>query len=368
MEYLNLASGASHFASPEPAVNATIKALKHQETSYGETEGLPALREALVKRYAEDYNVEIPQENILITSGTKQALFNILSVLLKPGDEVILPQPSWFAFPEMFELLHLQPVYLETYAEENYDLKPEKLEALLTAKTRLFIFSNPNNPTGRVYSETEIADLLKVLEKYPHVKILSDEIYDLVLFESLKMPCIFQFPEAAAKAILVNGFSKNFAMSGWRVGYLIAPPDILKKCLHFQQTTISGVNPFIQEGCVATLQNRKEFMQKSMAELTKNKQLFMDWLRKQKLVTAYIPQGGYYFFADFRKLLLNENCQQKNITTSSELFQHLKENYNLEFQPGDRFERPGFARITFAVPKEKLREALHRLDLFIADC
>lgn len=368
MEYLNLASGASHFASPEVALSRTLEALKHHETRYGETEGLPALREALVQRYAEDFSVSVPKENILITSGTKQALFNLLSVLLQPGDEVILPQPSWFAFPEMFELLHLNPVYLETYAEENYDLKPEKLEALITGKTRLFIISNPNNPTGRVYSEAEISVLLKILEKYPQVKILSDEIYDQVVFDEVKTPCILQFPEVKEKAMLVNGFSKNFAMSGWRVGYLIAPPDIFKKCLHFQHTTISGVNPFIQEGCVATLENRKEFMQKSMAELTENRQIIMDWLNKQEKVSAYPPEGGYYVFADFRMLLQSENCRRKNLKTSTEFFQHLKEYYMLEFQPGDRFERPGFARITFAVPKEKLLEALSRLDKFIADC
>jgi aspartate aminotransferase len=368
MEYLNLASGVSHFASPEVAVSQTIAAFNHHKKPYSETEGLPALREALVNRYAEDYGVNVSKENILITSGAKQAVFNLLSVLLQSGDEVILPQPSWFAFPEMFDLLHLKPVYLETYAEDNYDLKPEKLEALITDRTRLFILTNPNNPSGRVYAEAEILALLKVLEKYPQVKILSDEIYDLLLYDNVKLPSILQFPEVREKAILVNGFTKNFAMSDWRIGYIIAPPDIYQKCLNFQQTIISGVNPFIQEGCVATLENRRDFLQKSLAELTVHRQILIDWLNKQDLVSGYIPQGGYYVFADFRKLLQSENCQQKNIKTSAEFFQHLKEKYKLEFQPGDRFERPGFARITFAVPKEKLKEALSRLDKLIVNC
>ena len=363
MKYLNLASGAAHFKSPEAALQKTVQALENNETFYGETEGLPALRSGIVQRYAEDFEVQVPVENILVTSGTKQALFNLFSVLLQPGDEVILPHPSWFGFDELFELLQLKPIWLETSVSENFTIDPDKLASLITPKTRLFIYSNPGNPTGRVYTKTDISQWLKVLENYPEIKILSDEIYDLILFDKKEITSLLQFPDPHKKHLIINGFSKNFGMSGWRVGYMVAPAEIIQKSAHFQHATISGVNPFIQEGALAAFQTRTNFLPERIKELQKNRDLLCNWLRKHRL-SFYQPDGAYYVFPDLSPLLQSAKAKSENLTAQS-LFNYLKENLKVELVSGERFSCRGFARITFAVPEEDLKETLLRLETLL---
>lgn len=367
MKYLNLASGAAHFKSPNAALKKTIAALENNETFYGEIAGLPALREAVSKRYREDYHALVLAENVLITAGTKQALFNIFSVLLKPGDEVIIPEPAWFGFTEILNLLQVKAVFLETKQSKNYDIAPGAIEALITDKTRLFIFSNPGNPTGRIYNKSEVENWLDILKKYPQIKILSDEIYDLIVFDNAEIPSLTRFPGPEKKHIIVNGFSKNFGMSGWRIGYLIAPENILKECVHFQQTTISGVNPFIQEGAVATLETRKDFLPPRIAELTRNREILASWLENNPEIKFFLPQAAYYIFADLRGLFEKQSFQEKSIQSSQEFCDHVKENFALEFQPGEKFNAPGFIRITFAVPESDLKEALSRLDVLLKE-
>src|SRR5688572_10228124 len=347
MKYLNLASGAAHFKTPSVAVTKTIAALEKNETFYGEIAGLPTLRQAVSNRYLEDYQAIVPAANILITSGTKQALFNLFSVLLQPGDEVIIPEPVWFGFTEIFHFLQIKAVFLETKLSENYAIAPEAIEALITKKTRIFIYSNPGNPTGRIYQKPEIAGWMEMLKNYPQIKVLSDEIYDLILFDNVEFPSLTQFSDPEEKHLVVNGFSKNFGMSGWRIGYLIAPEKVLKECIHFQQTTISGVNPFIQEGAVAALETRKELLPERIAELSRNRELLTTWLAKIPEIKFYNPKAAYYIFADLRSLFESETFRENNIASSQDFCDYVKENFQLEFQPGEKFNAPGFIRITF---------------------
>src|SRR5690606_19565845 len=166
--------------------------------------------------------------------------------------------------------------------------------SLFTDKTRLFIYINPANPTGRIYEKPEIESWLNVLKNYPQIRVLSDEIYDLLAFENKEIPSLTQFPDPGEKHIIVNGFSKNFGMSGWRIGYIIAPPEIIEKCAHFQQTTISGVNPFIQEGAVATLQTLPEFLPERIEALDKNLEIIQTWLEDRPGISGFKPQAAYY--------------------------------------------------------------------------
>ncbi|HSI90244.1 MAG TPA: aminotransferase class I/II-fold pyridoxal phosphate-dependent enzyme [Adhaeribacter sp.] len=361
MKYLNLSSGASYFPSPDFAVDRTIKALQKGETFYGETEGLPALRTAISEYYLTEYLANIPEENILITAGTKQALHNLFSVLLQPGDEVILPRPSWFGFPELLQQAGARVVYLDTVLEENFDLVPKKLEELISPKTRLFIFSNPNNPTGRIYSKPEISALLQCLDKYPQVRVLSDEIYDQVIYEPASVNSLLQFPDPHQNHMVVSGFSKSFAMSGWRIGFIVAPTRIYKISQQFQQATISGVNPFVQEGAVAMLANREQFLPGMLDVLSENRAYILNWLKEHPDIRFFPPQGTYYVFAELTNLLKKAFFKRRHIATTTEFCDFLKEKFNLELVPGERFDCPGFVRITFAVTKADLEKALERL-------
>lgn len=362
MKYLNLASGASHFFSPAAATEATINALNQHKTFYGETEGLPALVQAIQNRYREDFEIEVPIKKLLVTAGTKQSLFNLFSILLQPGDEVILPKPSWFGFPEMFRLLQVKLVFLETTPEDNYAINPNALENLLTKRTRLFIFSNPANPTGRIYPATEISEWLKLLRNYPDIKVLSDEIYDLVVYDGLQMPTLLQFEDPHQQHLVVNGFSKNFGMSGWRIGYLIGPEAIIEKAIQYQHATISGVNPFIQEGAAAALKTRQEVLPARLKALEQNRETLINWLLGYNEIKWFRPQGAYYIFADFRELFKNERIRTLGLNSSADLCHYLQHELQVELVPGERFDCPGFARITFAVSPPDLAEALGRLD------
>lgn len=367
MRSLNLASGAAHFKSPEAAVRQTVAALNRNETFYGEIAGLPALQEAIAARYAADFGITLAAGNILITAGTKQALFNLFSVLLQPGDEVILPEPSWFGFSGLFELLQVKTVAIPTNPAANYALEPTQIRNLITDKTKLFLYSNPGNPTGRVYSEEEIGSWLEVLQQYPQIKILSDEIYDLLVYEPVKIKSLLQFPDPHQQCLVVNGFSKNFGMSGWRIGYLLGPAAVIARCLDFQQTTISGVNPFIQEGAVAALQTRQAYLPGRLAELLKNRGILSRWLEQKPGITFFQPEGTYYIFAGLQELLKTPAFRRAGLDTTEKLCAYLLEKYRLEFVPGEKFGCPGFMRITFAVLETDLTEALERMDALLAE-
>jgi aspartate aminotransferase len=185
------------------------------------------------------------------------------------------------------------------------------------------------------------------------------------VYEQQKITSLLQFPDPQQKHIVVNGFSKNFGMSGWRIGYLIAPSEIMDQCLHFQQATISGVNPFIQEGAVATLQTLPEFLPQRLETLHKNRELICHWLEKQPGMTCFKPQAAYYMFADLNQVLQTKKLQQKGITTSEKFCAYLERELKILMQPGEKFNAPGFVRITFAVPENDLLEALQRIAGFL---
>ncbi len=242
MEKITLASGAAYFNTPAPIRQAATMALEGGQTSYGPTEGTAELRQAVADRYHRLNSAPVAPKRVLITAGVKQALYSIFLHLLQPGDEVIIQTPNWFGFHELLLQAKVNLVYLTTTPQAEYTLTPVALEAAITSRTKLIILSNPCNPTGRVYSTTEISGLLAVINQYPDIWVLSDEIYDLVTYGT-QVPSLTEFPDVHQRYLIVNGFAKSFAMSGWRVGYLIAPPELYQACTKFQATSIGGGEP-----------------------------------------------------------------------------------------------------------------------------
>ena len=352
MENINLASGSTYFTTPALASMAAIKAIQEHKTFYGLTEGTLALRAAIALRYKNLNQATVVPENILVTAGTKQALFNILSAVLKPGDEVIVPVPNWFGLQQVLELVQAKIVLWPTSPESNYALRPTDLEKLITSKTRLVLISNPCNPTGRIYQKPELEALLQVLAQYPKIYLLSDEIYDLISY-GLAVPSLMQFPDPLGRHIVVNGFSKAFAMSGWRIGYIIMPPALYQSSLAFQQVTIAGVSEFVQAAAQAILENINTVLPPMLQELHQHRQLMLDFLKDKKIET-FAPEGAYFVFPYLNPIL------NKAVPTTAALVKYLKENQSLEILPGENFGTPGYARISFALPPEKLQVAFNR--------
>lgn len=353
MESISLASGATYFPSPDSAGQAAITAIRNNKTYYGLAQGTVALREALANRYLEQNQTTLSPEQILITPGTKMALFNILSQLIKPGDEVILPVPNWFGLQLILEQLLAVPVYLPTFPENNYDLDLENLETLITPRTRLFLFCNPCNPTGRVYTTEEVQAVLDVLNPYPEIYILSDEIYDFVTYGK-RVPSLCEFEDPAQRHIVVNGFSKSFAMSGWRIGYLIMPLPLVKSCVQFQDTIYSGVSEFVQEAALQTVLNLNTILPPMLEVLAQNKAILKDFLTELQ-VPFFEPEAAYYIFPDLSEYLKGD------IHTGLRLCEYLCDEFKVEIRPGEYFGAPGFARISFALEPIQLATALERL-------
>jgi aspartate aminotransferase len=353
MEHINLASGSTYFNTPLVASQAAIKAIQAHKTFYGLTEGTIALRTAIAHRYQNLNQATVSLENILITAGTKQALFNILSNILNPGDEVIVPVPNWFGLHQVLEVVKAKIVFWPTAPENNYDLRPGDLEKLITPKTRLVLISNPCNPTGRLYQKPEIEGLVKVLAQHPKIYLLSDEIYDLVFYDR-PVPSLTEFPDPQGRHIVVNGFSKAFAMSGWRIGYLIVPPDLFAASLAFQGATLAGVSEFVQAAAQAILENVPEILPPMLRVLQQNRDLMTDFLKEQN-IKCFTPEAAYFVFPDFRSAL------NHTVNSTARFAQYLKANQAIEILPGESFGAPGYARLSFAIPLENLNLVFIRL-------
>ncbi|MBF9254272.1 aminotransferase class I/II-fold pyridoxal phosphate-dependent enzyme [Pontibacter sp. 172403-2] len=359
--YITLATGSSYFDSPDAAIDAAIAALKAGKTYYGPAEGLEALRQAVANRYDSEQGITILPEQVLITPGSKQALFNLFTVLLRAGDEVVIPAPAWFGFQELLKYSKGKSVTLQTHLAEGYAITPDALCRTLNERSRILILTNPGNPTGRVYRKAELEALLEVVNEFPDLYVISDEIYDFVTYGQ-PVTSIFSCERAPAeRTFVVNGFSKSFAMSGWRLGYLAGPQELIKQCIDFQSATLAGVSVFLQDAALATLQNRDKALLPMLDVLQAHRGLMRQGLDAIPEVRYYLPDGAYYFFLDFSYYIGRTTPDGETISTSMDLFRYLREQYNLELAPGDNFGAPGYARMSFAVEKSVLQQALQRL-------
>jgi aspartate aminotransferase len=273
---------------------------------------------------------------------------------------VIVPTPAWFGFHELVKYSKGKITTLPTTLEEGYSLEPEALRRALNGQSRILLLSNPGNPMGRVYSKTELEALLAVAADYPNLYIISDEIYDYITYDGA-FTSILACEGATERAIVVNGFSKTFAMSGWRIGYLVGSKELIAQCTAFQNATMSGISVFSQDAAQAAFENRRQALPPMQTILQENRQLMKQGLDAIPHVRYYLPDGAYYFFPDFSYYLHHKTPQGESITTTPALCKYLREAFNLEMAPGDNFGGPGHARITFALEKSQLLEAMDRL-------
>ena len=360
MHPVNLASGLSYFPTPEQATAAATIALAADVAGkYGPMEGIQELRSAVAERYTAA-GVVTGAEQVLITPGSKMALFNLFSVLLQDGDEVVVPTPAWFGFEELMKYSKGKLVLLPTSLESSYTIDADALRSTLTDHSRILLLTNPGNPTGRVYTKPELEAILAVAADFPNLYVLSDEIYDFVTYGS-PFTNILSCEGTTERTAVVSGISKTFAMAGWRVGHIVGAPDLISRCLEFQASTEGGISPLLQQAALAALQARTEILPLMLQALDENRQFVKAKLDELPHVKYYLPQGAYYFFPDFSYYLNSSTPTGEKISTSTDLCRYLKAHFALELAPGDKFWAPGHARMSFAVEKEVLEEALQRL-------
>ena len=360
---ISLASGYGNFAVPGVALAAAAAVLA-QAREHGTpmevspAAGMPALREALAQRYRQRGARALAAEQVVITAGAKTGLFALLSEMLPPGADVLLPTPNWFGFHELVRRAGGQLRTLPLAAAEDYALHPETLRAALTPATRLLILSNPNNPTGRVYTQAEWAALLAVTVDFPQLWVLSDEIYEGISFGVEPVPTLLALPDPHQRHVVVSGFSKSLALAGWGVGCLVAPPALARAVAARLFSTGVAVPVLAQAAALATTQHADAIGAALCAQLQPTRQLLLAALPVLLGAGALAaPEGTYYVFADFTRFL---DVHLLAAEASAQLVQRLAA-AGVEVVDGATCGAPGFARLSYAVAEDDLRQALARM-------
>lgn len=365
-DIVSFGAGEPDFPTPDLIKEAAVEALEKGYTGYTSASGLPELKEAARNKFASDYQIKYNTEEVFVGNGGKQVLFNGLSAILEAGDEVLIPKPYWVSYPELVKLAGGTPVLIDTKAEARYKLKASELKESITENTKAIILNSPSNPDGHFYSHSELKELVAVLSGHD-IFIISDEIYDKLLYDNQNFKSMVQlFPELKNKILIVNGMSKTYAMTGWRVGFGFANEEWIKAMTKIQSHTTSNVNTIAQYASAKALANNdlEEIIEQRKKIYQKRRDLTADLLAEIKEIKTLKPAGAFYFFIDIYKLQGKKIADQqiKGSLSFSDLL--LKEN-KVAVVPGIAFGMDNFVRISFALGEERIKTGIKRIADFI---
>ena len=358
-DIISLSLGEPDFNPPDYIRQAAIDAINGNYHAYTPVDGYLELREAICRKFKRDNNLTYKPSQIVVSTGAKQSIANAALVLLNPGDEVLLPAPYWVSYSAIATMAEAKFIEIPSTIETDFKITPQQLEAAITPKTKMIFFNSPNNPSGTVYTEQEYRALAKVLEKYPNIYILSDEIYEHIHYGAPN----FSFAAIESmydRTITVNGVAKAFAMTGWRLGYLGAPEWIAKACTKLQGQVTSGTNSIAQRATIAALDNPVSRIQFMVDEFHKRRDLVIDLLRKIDGIKVNVPKGAFYVFPDV-SYYFNKTIKGKNIKNASDFSMFLLEEANVATVAGDSFGAPECIRISYAASQQNLIEAISRI-------
>jgi len=358
-DIISLSLGEPDFNTPDFIKDAAIKAIDDNYNWYTPVNGYLSLREAVSRKFKRDNLLNYTPEQIVVSTGAKQALSNIVMVLVNPGDEVLLPAPYWVSYEAMVNLAEGVSIPIETSIKTDFKITPEQLEKSITPKTKLIFFNSPNNPSGSVYSEKEYRALADVLVKYPNIYIISDEIYEHILFEGTNFS-FARFNDMYDRTITVNGVSKSFAMTGWRVGYIGAPEWIAKACTKMQGQITSGTNCIAQMATIAALDAPVSKIKFMVDEFKIRRDLILDLLADIKGFTLNKPEGAFYVFPDI-SYYFGKTISGIKINNASDFSMLILEKANVATVTGDAFGQSNCIRISYATSQELLIEAMRRV-------
>ncbi|MBO9572034.1 MAG: pyridoxal phosphate-dependent aminotransferase [Chitinophagaceae bacterium] len=359
IDVIDLSLGEPDFDTPEHIKEAAIKAVKDNWSHYPPVAGYPELREAACLKFKRDNNLDYKPENIVVSTGAKQSLANVVFAIVDKGDEVIIPTPYWVTYSEIVKMAGGDVKLLRTSIENNYKLTPEELEAAITPKSKLFIFSSPSNPTGGVYSKAELAALAEVFKKHPQIFIISDEIYEYINYVG-KHESIAQFPELKDRIIVINGLSKGFAMTGYRLGFIAAHPAIAKACEKLQGQFTSGATAVTQRAAITALTAPLDSTWKMLDEFKLRKKRVIELIKSVPGVKLSEPDGAFYIFPDVSAYFGKSNGEDK-IENADDLCMYLLNKAHVSTVTGRAFGEPNCIRLSFANSMEKIEGGLKRI-------
>ena len=358
-DVINLSFGEPDFHTPDFIKDAAKKALDENYTYYTPVPGYPELRKAISAKLKRENNLDYDFDQIVVGTGAKQAIANAVMCLVNPGDEVIVPTPYWVSYSEVIKLAEGIPVYIKGTVEQEFKITAEQLEAAITPKTRLFMFSSPCNPTGSVYSKEELRSLAEVFEKYPDVYILSDEIYEHINFIE-KHESIAAFDSIKDRVVIINGLSKAYAMTGWRIGYLAANKEIAQACEKMQGQITSGTCSITQRAGIAAYEGGLESVLEMRDEFRKRRDIVYELLKEIPGLKTNLPQGAFYFFPDISHFL-GKSYEGQVIKNATDLCMYLLDKAHVAVVTGEAFGEDNAIRISYAASEQILKEAVKRI-------
>ena len=364
IDVIDLSLGEPDFDTPEHIKSALKKAVDDNYSHYTPVAGYPDLREAVCTKLKRDNNLDYKPENILVSTGAKQSLANVVMAIVNKGDDVIIPTPYWVTYSEIVKLAEGKVTLVRTSIENKYKLTAEELEAALTPTTSLFIFSSPCNPSGSVYTKDELAALAEVFRKYPNVFIISDEIYEYINFVG-KHESIAQFEDLKDRIIIINGLSKGYAMTGYRLGYIAAHPDVIKACEKLQGQYTSGTNAVTQRGAIAALTGDLEPSIEMNKEFGRRRERMLGLLKAIPGIQIAEPDGAFYVFPVVTAYFGKKNGEEL-IKDADDLCMYLLNTAHVSTVTGRAFGEPTCIRISFANSMQKIEDAMARITAALA--
>ena len=359
VDVINMSVGEPDFNTPEHIKAAAIKAVEENYSRYSPVPGYPALREAIVAKLKNESGLDYTPAQILCSNGAKQSVCNAIMALVGAGDEVIIPAPYWVSYPEMVLLADGKPIIVEAGIEQDFKITPAQLEAAITPKTRALILCSPSNPTGSVYSKAELEGLANVLAKHENVIVIADEIYEHINYIG-KHESIAQFPEIKDRVVIVNGVSKAYAMTGWRIGFIAAPEWIVKGCNKLQGQYTSGPCSVSQKAAEAAYTGSQECVEDMRKAFERRKNLIVKLAREIPGLEVNDPQGAFYLFPKCSSFY-GKKFGDREINNSSDLAMYLLEVGHVATVGGDAFGSPECFRMSYATSDENIMEAMRRI-------
>ena len=358
-DIISLSIGEPDYDTPDFIKDAAKLAIDQNYTHYTPVAGFQDLRVAIAAKFKRDNNIDYSPEQIIVSTGAKQSIANVILSLIDLDDEVIVPIPYWVSYIELIKLADGIPVYIHSGVEANFKITPAQLEAAITPKTKMIIFSTPCNPSGSVYNKAELKALADVLEKHPQVFVVSDEIYEHINFVG-KHESIAQFPAIYDRVITVNGVSKGFAMTGWRIGYIGAPIWIAKACEKVQGQFTSGTCSVAQKAALAALLANPEVVKPMRDGFLNRRNMVLEMLKEIPGLKTNIPDGAFYVFPDI-SAYFGKSDGDITINNAAELCMYLLNSANLALVSGDAFGDDNCVRFSYATSEDKIIEAIKRL-------
>ena len=361
-DVISLSIGEPDFNTPEIVKEAAKQAIDDNFTHYPPVPGYPDLREAVCQKFKRDNNLDFKPEQIVVSTGAKQSIYQVVQCLVNPGDEVIIPTPYWVSYKEIVRVAEGKCVYVKTLIENDFKVTPEQIEAAITPRTKLIMFSSPSNPTGMLYTKEELKGIAEVVARHKNVFIMADEIYEHINFVG-KHESIAQFPEVKDRVITINGVAKGFAMTGWRIGFIAAPLEIAKACNKLQGQVTSATCSIAQKATVRAMQmdpNTSEDIINMRNIFRQRRDMVYKLLCDIPGLKVRLPQGAFYFFPDVSSYY-GKSFNGNKIENSTDVAFYLLNEANVATVMGSAFGDDTCIRLSYATSEELLREALRRI-------